>query len=368
MSDKTERTLAWMSLLAFPGMGSAKVGREVERFGDVLEAWKCLMRDFPQGTRAARELAVKQLQRTGELGGEVLTFEDERYPEWLSHIHDPPPVLYARGIWPGPAKWNRALAVVGTRSCTTQGASWARQAGLEWTEAGGILVSGLARGIDGCAHRGALDGVRGGSQVAVLPCSLEAIHPRMHEPLAQEILDAGGLLVTEQPPGVQVERWMFASRNRILTGLSPRTLVVQSPARGGSLISARCALDQDREVYALWREGMGPAWAGNRALVADAEAMHVVEINDLWQQIAKQAGSQQPRDTRAIRPGNRQETAAVPPGCEDVWRALNANRATSWLELKRRVKGTESDLNRELFTLEVLGWIRRLPGRAYLRG
>ena len=204
--------------------------------------------------------------------------------------------------------------------------------------------------------------------MAVLPCSLEAIHPRIHEPLAQEILDAGGLLVTEQPPGLQVERWMFASRNRILTGLSPRTLVVQSPARGGSLISARFALDQDREVFAMWQRGLGPAWSGNRALVADSEAWPVSDVEDLWQGLANQGRTLPFPKKGDESKSNGMERAAVPKGCEDVWRVLNANRATSWLELKRRVKRPEGDLERALFTLEVLGWIRRLPGRAYLRG
>ena len=221
----------------------------------------------------------------------MVTFHDPRYPALLAHIPDAPPVLYARGTWPKPEDWGRALAVVGTRGCSPQGAAWALQAGREWTEAGGRLVSGLARGIDGRAHQGALNGARSGAQAAVLPCALDAIHPRMHQELAEAIVARGGLLLTEQPPGVQVERWMFASRNRILTGLAPTTVVIQSPARGGSLISARCAFDQDREVFALWQRGMGASWSGNRALVADELAVPVADVNALWRAIAEGAQS-----------------------------------------------------------------------------
>ena len=201
-------------------------------------------------------------------------------------------------------------------------------------------------------------------QVAVLPCSLEAIHPRMHEPLAREILDRGGLLLTEQPPGVQVERWMFASRNRILTGLAPRAVVVQSPARGGSLISARCALDQNRDVFAFWHSGMGPAWAGNRALVADAEALPVQDVDALWRALEKEVKGRPAAIADATPSAN---PAGIPEGCANVWRALSSGRAISWVELKKKLGGPEQELERQLFTLEVLGWIRRLPGRAYLR-
>jgi len=339
------------------------VRREVERAGDVLEAWRRFAREHPDASRLAFDLASERLDRTRALGGDAVTLGDPRYPALLSEIPDPPPVLFFQGTWPDPVQWGRALAVVGTRSCTPQGAGWARQLGLEWSEAGGTLVSGLARGIDGRAHRGALDGPRGGAQVAVLPCSLEAIHPRMHEPLAREILDRGGLLVTEQPPGVQVERWMFASRNRILTGLAPRTVVVQSPARGGSLISARCALDQNRDVFALWRSGMGPAWAGNRALVADAEAFPVQDVDALWRVIEDDAKVRQ----QAVQGPANTNPAGIPQGCADVWSALGAAHAMSWLELKKKLGVPEQELERQLFTLEVLGWIRRLPGRTFLR-
>ena len=365
MNEGEDRVLAWMSLLARPRSGPVSVRREVERVGDVRVAWRRFAREHPDASREARDLAMERLARTRALGGDVLTLGDPRYPALLSEISDPPPVLFVQGTWPDLAPWGRALAVVGTRSCTPQGAGWARQLGREWTEAGGTLVSGLARGVDGCAHRGALDGPRSGAQVAVLPCSLEAIHPRMHEPLAQEILDRGGVLVTEQPPGVQVERWMFASRNRILTGLAPRTVVVQSPARGGSLISARCALDQNRDVFALWRSGMGPAWAGNRALVADAEAFPVRDVDALWRALREEVNERPRASDNRSSMGN---PAGIPEGCAQVWSALSATHSTSWLELKKKWGGPERELNRQLFTLEVMGWIRRLPGRTYLRG
>jgi DNA processing protein len=353
-----------MALVARAGWGAVAVRREVERVGDAVEAWQRWAREHPEAGTIARDRAETWREKTRQLGAQILTLGDPRYPPLLAQTSDPPPVLYALGTVPEEGSWGRALAVVGTRSCTKQGAAWAKRIGSEWTEAGGRLVSGLARGIDGRAHAGAMEGTRSGAQVAVLPCSLESIHPRMHGPLAQRIVDSGGVLVSEQPPGAQVERWMFAARNRILTGLAPSTVVVQSPARGGSLISARCAFDQNRDVFTFWRGDMRPAWAGNRALVADDLARPVRDVDGLWRALADAARD---RALGAAPGSSAPNPAGVPEGCRDVWRALSETRPVSWLQLKLRLGLPNAALDRQLFTLEVQGWIRRLPGRAYLR-
>ena len=355
-----KETLTWLALLARPNVGCVTVRREVELAGDPAVCWNSWRKANPSEAAEAWELAKRQWDRAQEIGAHIVTFHDVRYPSLLAQIPDAPPVLFAKGTWPSSPFWSRALAVVGTRSCTPQAASWALQAGRQWTEAGGQLISGLARGIDGRAHRGALNGRFGGRQVAVLPCSLEGVYPRIHQALADEILDAGGLLLTEQPPGSQVERWKFASRNRILTGLAPTTLVVQSPARGGSLISARCAMDQNRDVFVVWQRGMDKSWAGNRALVADEIAHPVRDIDDLWQTMGKQAADA----GAALCTTN---PAGLPEGCKAVWSMLTSHEAVTWRQLRDTLCLNAHDLNRQLFTLEFQGWIRRLPGRAYLR-
>ena len=125
-----------MALLARPGTGSVLVQREVEKAGDVREAWRQWVHRHPAEARAARARAREQRDRTRRSGAHVVTVQDARYPKLLSHLSDPPPVLYALGTWPSQEAWGRWLAVVGTRSCTPQGASWALQAGREWSEAG----------------------------------------------------------------------------------------------------------------------------------------------------------------------------------------------------------------------------------------
>jgi len=361
MREDMNRSLAWLSMLSMPDWGAQQVRRHVELVGDVLEAWEMCKKKGARHWQQSRDVALSRLEQSLQNGAQILTLEDPRYPSALAHIPDPPPVLFILGSMDTLAQSARALSVVGTRSCTQQGATWSREIGKEWTEAGGLLVSGLARGIDGCAHRGALTGTKGGRQIAVLPCSVHSIYPTIHESLARDLLEKGGVLLSEQPPKTPVKRWMFASRNRILAGLSSSTVVVQSPSRGGSLISARCAMDQDREVFTFWNQGMGRDWAGNRALVADLVARPVKDVAALWDELSKASSVRMLAGTTQV------AGATVPEGCETTWRALKANRTLSWKQLILRTSLPQEDLKRQLFTLEIRGWIRRAPGRSYVR-
>ena len=242
-------------------VGMAQVGAGaraggVEAAGSPQEAWHRWVLREPREAMVGRDTAWRWLEAAHSAGAHVCTLDNPTYPPLLRELTDAPPVLFWRGTWPSEKAWSRSLAVVGTRNCTTDMACAAREAACDWSSSGGTVVSGLAHGIDGQAHRGALEGARPHAQVAVLPCALDQVFPRIHVSLAHRIEEAGGFLVSEQPPGRQVERWMFAARNRIVTGLSAATVVVQSPARSGSLISAKCAHDQDRELYTFHQ----PQW------------------------------------------------------------------------------------------------------------
>ena len=312
----------------------------------------------PQTANQLRQTAQLWLEASFASGATIACWDDGHYPRLLRTLNDPPPVLFWQGSWPEHDLWARSLAIVGTRSCTPLGSTWAREVGREWAEAGGMVVSGLARGIDGQAHRGVLQSHSPHAQVAVLPCSLAQIYPKMHAELANEVVDAGGLLLSEQPPGRPVERWMFASRNRILAGMSPTMLVVQSPASGGSLISAQCAWELDRELYVMYRPDMDRMWSGNRALVADQWATPVHDVEHLWANMA--CGPQDPAK-KVDHPGG------LPEECRAVWMCLHARCKTTRSQLQERLSLQDKELTIQLFTLEVQGWIRRVPGGGYLR-
>jgi DNA processing protein len=169
------------------------------------------------------------------------------YPARLRRIHDPPPGLFIRGAAELTVFDAPCVAVVGARACSAYGATVAAELARGLARAGVVVVSGLARGIDGAAHRGALDT---GTTVAVLGCGVDRDYPRAHRALAASIA-ARGLIVSEYPPGVEPTPWRFPARNRIVAGLCDATLVVEARERSGALITADLALDEGREVLAV---------------------------------------------------------------------------------------------------------------------
>ncbi len=181
-------------------------------------------------------------------GYRVLTRRSADYPELLAAIHDPPKQLYLRGDGSSRLLSCPAVTIVGTRSCSPYGAQVARRLGRELAAAGAVVISGLARGVDAEAHRGALEGE--GATVAVLGCGIDRDYPRTHSALAQRIATSG-LLVSEYEPGTEPAPWRFPARNRIIAGLAKVTIIVEARARSGALITADFALEGGREVFAV---------------------------------------------------------------------------------------------------------------------
>jgi DNA processing protein len=177
-----------------------------------------------------------------------LARSDPGFPPRLASIHDPPPGLFLRGLGDPGLLSAPSVAVVGARACTDYGAHVARSLARELAAAGVVVISGLARGVDGWAHRGSLDA--GGATVAVLGCGIDRDYPRAHATLAGEIA-ATGLVVSEYPPGVAPAPWRFPARNRIVAGLALAAVVVEARERSGALITADLALEEGREVLAV---------------------------------------------------------------------------------------------------------------------
>ena len=199
-----------------------------------------------------------------ERGLRWLACSDPAFPLRLRAIHDPPPGLFLRGTAESELLARTAVAVVGARSCTDYGAHVARRLACELAAAGVVVVSGLARGIDGHAHRGALDAR--GETVAVLGCGIERDYPRAHASLAAQIATCG-LIVSEYPPGVAPAPWRFPARNRIVAGLAQATVVVEARERSGALITADLALEEGREVLAVPGEITSGLSRGTNALL-----------------------------------------------------------------------------------------------------
>jgi DNA processing protein len=186
--------------------------------------------------------------RLAASGVRWLARSDPGFPPRLGSIHDPPPGLFLRGHADPAMLAEPAVAIVGARACSDYGAHVARSLARELAAAGVVVVSGLARGVDGWAHRGSLDA--GGHTIAVLGCGIDRDYPRAHASLAAEIV-ASGLVVSEYPPGVAPAPWRFPARNRIVAGLAAATVVVEARERSGALITADLALEEGREVLAV---------------------------------------------------------------------------------------------------------------------
>jgi DNA processing protein len=186
------------------------------------------------------------------------------YPSLLRELHDPPPGLFLRGDGGGEALSAKAVAVVGARACSSYGAQVARLLARELASAGLVVLSGLARGVDGEAHRGALEA--DGTTLAVLGCGVDRDYPAAHAQLATRICERG-LVVSEYAPGVEPAPWRFPARNRIIAGLAAATIVVEARERSGALITADFALETGREVFAVPGEITSALSAGTNALL-----------------------------------------------------------------------------------------------------
>jgi DNA processing protein len=208
---------------------------------------------------------------------------DLAYPPLLAAIHDPPRVLFLRGGGDVDLLAQSAVAVVGARACSSYGRSVARALSRELAAAGLVVVSGMARGIDGEAHRGALEA--GGTTAAVLGCGIDRDYPAAHAELARRICERG-LIVSEYEPGVEPAPWRFPARNRIIAGLCAATVVVEARERSGALITADFALEEGRDVLAVPGEITSSLSAGTNALLRlgaapVTRAADVLELFDL---------------------------------------------------------------------------------------
>ena len=230
---------------------------------------------------------------------DILTIQDAGYPNRLRNIYDPPCLLYVRGRLPA-FDDEASIAVVGTRDCTPYGVSSAEKLGYGLAAGGAVVVSGLARGVDSAALRGALRA--GGTVTAVLGNGLDVVYPPENQYLYEDVA-AAGALISEYPPGTPPEAKHFPVRNRIMSGLCLGTLVVEAPARSGALITAGTALEQGRDVFAVPGPIDAPASVGCNRLIRDGAGL----VSDAWDIL----GEYEPRFPDKLRREGARETPAV---------------------------------------------------------
>jgi len=294
---------------------------------------------------AARRAAEAERREARRLGIEIVGWNEDSYPRWLRRTYTPPLVLWVKGALP-PDEGETCVAVVGSRAASPIGLAFARRLAEELASAGLVVVSGLARGIDSAAHRGALDAR--GRTVAILGSGLDRLYPPENAPLAARI-QATGAVVSEFPLGTRPWKPNFPRRNRVIAGWSRVVVVVEAGSRSGALSTARAALDEGRDVMAVPGHPSQPQSEGANRLLQDGAAL----VRGAADVLAELGLARAPR--------------REPAPDDDVLRAMARDVPAGVDEIQQRSGLALPLLLARLSELELGGAVERLPGSLYLR-
>ncbi len=360
----SDRRLYWLGFHLTKGIGPARIARLLDYFGDLATAWEATPRDledagFGEGLRA--NLATtrrtydldRELARLTEAAVTLLTQDDPAYPARLRQTVGAPPVLYVRGELTDADEL--AIGVVGTRRATSYGREVTTRLVHDLATAGLTIVSGLAKGIDACAHTAALDA--GGRTIAVLGCGVDVVYPAEHRALARRIVESGqGALVSEYHLGVQPDATNFPARNRIISGLSLGVLITEAPSKSGALITTDFAAEQGRDVFAVPGSILSPNSVGPNELLKEG-AKPVTSAEDILVEFNLSQREAEAEVRRAL-PENDDERAIV---------RLLGDGPTHINDLAHASGLPMSALGALLTMLELKGLVRQLGAGQYVR-
>jgi DNA processing protein len=373
------RTQQWLALSLTPGIGAGRGRKLVELFNGIERLFSATLTELegsglPAGTAQSIalgksvELAADELDRVKAFGARIVAQDDSEYPKRLYEIYDPPLVLYVRGNAEVINKYG--IAVVGTRHPTPYGVGMAERLACDLAARGLIIVSGMARGIDSAAHRGALNAH--GQTVAIWGTGVDVTYPKENQKLADQILASGGAILSEFPLGTFPAPQNFPIRNRIISGMSIGVLVIEAGEYSGTRVTARCALEQGRDVYAVPGNVTNKLSWGPNTLIKQGAAL-IATWEDVWEAL--------PADIRlALTPPEQPASPAaqtaslfggleLPPDEKRIYAVLRADEPTHIDELVERLVAqmSSSQIFTALFELELSGKIRTLPGKYYVR-
>ena len=374
-----ENRLAWLALALAPGLGPKRILDAVAELGaasrifelplTALEGLKfpaeAAQFIFDGKARAAAEAEWAQVEA---LGARLVSFQCPEYPERLKEIYDPPPVLWVRGD--AQLLSRPAIAVVGTRHPTPYGTGVAEMLARDLAARRLLIVSGMARGIDSCAHKGALAARM--PTVAVWGTGIDVVYPKENKKLAEEILATGGAIVSELPMGTFPAPQNFPRRNRILSGLSVAVLVVEAGENSGTRVTARCAAEQNRDLFAVPGNVTSKgSWTPNTLIKQGAKLVATWE--DVWEDLPSQVRleleAEAPLASKAEAAASLLPDPVLRPEEAMVLEVLHADTSLQIDEILELVETqlTSSEVFTALFELEMAGRVRCLPGKNYVR-
>ncbi|MGB8259994.1 MAG: DNA-processing protein DprA [Terracidiphilus sp.] len=374
-----EDRLAWLALALSPGLGPKRILDAVEKLEAPGELFRLPLTaleglNFPAAAAQfifegrARAAAEQEWAQVAAQGATVVTYGCAVYPERLREIYDPPPVLWVRGdarllSRPG-------IAVVGTRHPSPYGSGVAEMLSRDLAARRLLIISGMARGIDSCAHKGALAARM--PTVAVWGTGIDVVYPKENKKLAEEILATGGAIVSEVPMGTFPAPQNFPRRNRILSGLSVAVLVVEASENSGTRVTARCAADQNRDLFAVPGNVTSKgSWTPNTLIKQGAK------LTATWEDVWEDLPSQVRLELEALAPAeSKSETTAsllpdpvLRPQEAMVLEVLRTDESLQIDEILEMLETqlTSSEVFTALFELEITGRVRQLPGKNYVR-
>ncbi|MDA0988891.1 MAG: DNA-processing protein DprA [Chloroflexi bacterium] len=358
----SDDTKYWVAFCRIPTIGRARFALLEGYFGSLEKAWNAGADELAAAGLDQRSVKAvlsrrpsvspdAEMERLARLEIDAFTIRDPRYPSLLREIYDYPPVLYVKGeMLP---EDGRSVTIVGTRKTTAYGREVAHQIAGDLARNGVTIVSGLARGIDAVAHRAALDA--GGRTLAVLANGLHTVYPPEHASMAREITHRGAL-ISEHPPGVSPEAKNFPRRNRILSGLTPGTVVVEAGEKSGALWTVRHAVDQNREVMAVPGSILSPTSRESNGLIQDGAKM-VLDYTDVLEELNFSAMGQQ-MELHPLLPQDDQESKLLTCITYEPVHIDSIQRASGL---------PVSAVSSSLAMMEIKGLVKQVGGMNYIR-
>ena len=369
----------WLALALTPSLGPTCSRKLVEHFGDITKVFQASLTELEavglhaqsaQSIALGKSLALaeEELLRATSHGAEIITLDDSAYPAALKNIYDPPLVLYVRGevtllSQPG-------LAVVGTRHPTPYGIGMSQRLAADLAARGLVIISGMARGVDTASHKGALDAK--GRTIAVWGTGVDVVYPRENKRLSENILAAGGAIISEFAIGSFAAPQNFPIRNRIISGMALGVLVVEAGEYSGTRITARCALKQGRDVYAVPGNVTNKnSWGPNTLIKQGAKLVATWE--DVWEELPSQVRleleSRFAPESDSTQPAFLFGDEQLSPPEKKVLKLIHKDEA---IQIDNIIEKLETDVSSSeifaaLFELELAGKIKQLPGKRFVR-
>jgi DNA processing protein len=370
----------WISLNMTPGVGPRKATQLLEKFGSAENVFHATRGELESLRlraetvesilkREFHEKASEELNKVKEIGGDVLILDDGSYPYLLREIADPPITLYVKGAFEACFE-APCVGVIGSRKCSTYGENASEMLARDLAENGICVVSGLARGIDTAAHRGALRGR--GKTIAVLGTGIDNVYPKENKKLTEEILDSGGAIVSQFPLETPPLKDNFPYRNRIISGLSYGVLLVEASERSGSLITARLAMEQNREVMAVPGNITSRNSFGTNYLIKSGAKL-VQQWQDVVAELPPEISARILPPKLDAKPAEEEskQPALTPANLSDnerrIWSRLSADEPKHIDVLLDESGLSFGDLNSSLVQLDLKDLVRTLPGNFYAR-